>query len=112
MKESQKLACLVLLLVGLAILMSSIVSAKQAPRASARQQVNLGRQASELKPNVPKSSFGRSLEGARPPFLKADSCSGSCDCSSCSCYGTFDCCSSGCDACWAYRDGRGLCGLQ
>jgi hypothetical protein len=36
------------------------------------------------------------------PFGKAlDSCSGSCNCFSCSCYGTYDCCSTGCDICFS-----------
>jgi hypothetical protein len=31
----------------------------------------------------------------------ADTCSGSCSCSTCSCYGTYSCCSAGCGACFS-----------
>jgi hypothetical protein len=33
-----------------------------------------------------------------------DSCSGSCNATSCSCYGTYECCRAGCSACWDVLD--------
>jgi hypothetical protein len=59
------------------------------------------------KNNGPVTSQG--FGGGQGGLGTADTCSGSCDCDTCSCYGTLDCCSAGCDACWAYRDGRGYC---
>jgi hypothetical protein len=112
MNSHRKVVFLVLLCA--ALFMASAVFAKQAAKDPAKQPAKQGttleRHATELKPMAPKSSFSGHFGGnsSRPAFLK-DSCSGSCDCGSCSCYGTYSCCSGGCDACWAYRDSRGLC---
>jgi hypothetical protein len=47
---------------------------------------------------TPIKSFHQTVPS---PFGKAlDSCSGSCNCSTCSCYGTYSCCSAGCGACF------------
>jgi hypothetical protein len=106
MTGNKKAIFVILMLVAITVVMSSIVSAKQGPPEPGRHRITLERHSSELKPGAPKSTFGR------PGFLLKDSCSGSCDCSSCSCSGSFDCCLGGCMACWDYRDRGGLCGAQ
>lgn len=113
MNGFRKPLCVVLLLVGVALAMSSVVNARQASGASGvstQKQVHLQRSAKELKPNAPKSTFGRRFQNPQPSFMnKVESCSGSCNCSSCSCTGSFECCLGGCIACWDYRDGQGMC---
>lgn len=114
MNRSRKLWVVLLLVVGLASLMASMVNAKQASglRSATKPRITLKRQSSDVKPSAP-SPFGRQLQRSQPSFLnKVDSCSGSCSCSSCSCSGSFDCCLGGCMACWDYRDGQGLCSAQ
>jgi hypothetical protein len=44
-----------------------------------------------------------------PLEKSVDSCSGSCNCSTCGCYGTLGCCLGGCDFCWDQLDSRGAC---
>jgi hypothetical protein len=39
----------------------------------------------------------------------AESCSGSCNCTSCTCSGSETCCAGGCGYCWGVLDGRGSC---
>jgi hypothetical protein len=99
MTANRKLVLMLVMLVVVTLAISPAVNAKGGG------VVTLSRGSHDLK-----------TAGSRPtPFgnggasSTADICSGSCNCSTCSCYGTLSCCIGGCEACWDYRDGQGLC---
>jgi hypothetical protein len=91
-----------LLLLLVLICMGVTMLATGTGSLAAKSGVILKRNAKELNPRASHTQFGSPTAD--------DSCSGWCSCSLCGCSGGDSCCDAGCDACWAYRDGQGLCG--
>jgi len=97
MTANRKLGLMILVLMMVTLAMSSAVDAKGGG------SVMLKRDAQESKARPGRTAFGNGGTGL------AESCSGWCSCSLCGCSGSESCCSGGCDACWDFRDGQGLC---
>ena len=100
MNTRRKLVWTVLMLLVVALAMSPVADAKGGGN------VQLRRGASDLRPGGGSTSFGNPSSA-----VTADVCSGWCNCSYCECSGTLSCCIGGCEACWDYRDGQGLCNV-
>jgi hypothetical protein len=98
MNANRKLVWMILMLVVVAVALSTGVEAKDSGK------VSLKRAASDLKVGGSgPTSFGEAAQAK-------DMCSGWCNCSYCECSGGLSCCIGGCEACWDYRDDQGYCG--
>lgn len=98
MSTNRKLTLAVIMLIFVAFAMSPMASAKDGGL------MKFKRDAGEAGSGNPGTGFGDSSANK-----VAESCSGSCSCSTCVCSGSIGCCGAGCGACWQYRDDQGLC---
>jgi hypothetical protein len=97
-----------------AFLFTPLLSAREEPRTRAAQERRALRVLEDqifLKRSCDAPKNGVTHRFGNLGFLKeAASCSGECDCETCSCSGTLSCCMGGCGACWEFLDDEGYCG--